>query len=150
MRALTVRRWPCHGLRHRHAVVSLAVVVTVLVVAPVSGAAGSSQAAASDSTPDPVTTASWRLAPSKMISVRYCLPSLPFVMKPRVLEVWISVNNTRDQLPPISLAWPARTKCAEVLHPTGGMKQPFRVLIWTRDRTGARSERRVVRHASSK
>lgn len=61
----------------------------------------------------------------KAVRLSYCFRSLPADprIRPRVLSV--TVENLRDDLPPLNIGWQVKKRCATIIHPVGGIKPPY-------------------------
>lgn len=59
------------------------------------------------------------------VRVSYCYSSLPSDPSSRPGRLHLTVDNLKDDLPPLNVGWPVTTRCNTVVHPVGGIQQPF-------------------------
>ena len=75
----------------------------------------------------------------KAIRVQYCFRSLPTDTARRPWRLHLTVENLRDNLPPLTVPWRVRKRCAVVIQPVGGIKPPYLLRYSVESRQGTRS-----------
>ncbi|MFN0153111.1 MAG: Vps62-related protein [Gaiella sp.] len=85
----------------------------------------------------------------KAMEVSYCFPTLRTPPSKRPRRLHLSVENVKDNLPPLSVGWEVAKRCAKVIHPIGPIKPPYLLRYSVESRTGTRSKPAVVRVANS-
>ncbi len=79
------------------------------------------------------------------VRVSYCYASLPSDPSRRPARLRLTVDNLKDDLPPLSLGWPVTTRCNTVIHPVSAIQQPYVVRYTTESQSGAWSEQGLLR-----
>ncbi|HEU0246341.1 MAG TPA: hypothetical protein VFR38_04575 [Gaiellaceae bacterium] len=79
------------------------------------------------------------------VRVSYCYNTLPSDPSLRPGRLLLTVDNLQDGLPPLGLGWPVTTRCNTVIHPVGGIQQPYVLRYTTESRAGTRSRQGVLR-----
>jgi hypothetical protein len=61
----------------------------------------------------------------KAVRVSYCFRSLPSDPRIRPSRLHLTVENLRDNLPPLSVGWRVTKRCGTIDHPIGPIKPPY-------------------------
>jgi len=131
------------------AAVGVVLVFVGVVSASVSAEGGGTLTRASDTAPALPTIVSARVVLGTKygtaVRVSYCFKSLPSDPSIRPARLILTVDNLRDDLPPLSVGWIVTTRCNTVVHPVGGLQQPYVLRYTTESRSGAWSKQGQVR-----
>jgi hypothetical protein len=80
------------------------------------------------------------------VRVSYCYGSLPSDPSSRPGRLHLTVDNLRDGFPPLSVGWAVTSRCNTVVHPVGGIQQPYVLRYMTESADGrARSGQGLLR-----
>src|SRR5687767_10957516 len=72
--------------------------------------------------------------------------ALPSDPSSRPGRLHLTVDNVRDDLPPVSVGWQVTSRCNTVVHPVGGLQQPYVLRYTTESADGrARSAQGLLR-----
>lgn len=80
----------------------------------------------------------------KAIRVRYCFRSLSSNPLRRPWRLHLTVENLRDKLPPLTVPWRVKTRCALVTQPVGGIKPPYLLRYSVESRQGTWSKQATM------
>lgn len=81
----------------------------------------------------------------KAVRVSYCFRSLPSDPRTRPWRLHLTVENLRDDLPPLSVGWEVTTRCATITHPVGGIKPPYLLRYSVEPVSGTYSKQGLIR-----
>lgn len=79
------------------------------------------------------------------VRVLYCFSSLPSDPSRRPGRLHVTVDNLNDGAPPLSVGWEVTERCGTVIHPVGGIQQPYLLRYSVESRSGIWSEQANIR-----
>jgi hypothetical protein len=79
------------------------------------------------------------------VRVSYCFSSLPSDPARRPWRLNLTLDNLQDGFPPLSIPWEVTERCATVIHPVGGIQQPYVLRYDVESARGTRSKQGLVR-----
>jgi hypothetical protein len=81
------------------------------------------------------------------VRVAYCFRSFSTDPDRGPWRLSLTVDNLRDQQPPLNIPWEVTTRCGTIIHPVGGIQQPYVLRYQVDSRNGTRSNQRTIRLA---
>jgi len=81
------------------------------------------------------------------VRVSYCFRSLSKDPHRGPWRLHLTVDNLKDGNPPLSIGWEVPTRCGTIVHPVGGIQQPYVLRYFVASRLDTRSEERQIRLA---
>jgi Putative Ig domain len=107
------------------------------------GAAETPTTARDERPPLPSRVTARRVTSSKYgraLRVSYCFSSLSRNAYRRPWRLHLTLDNTRDKRPPLSVPWTVSRRCASVIHPAAGIRRPYVLRYSVESRRGTRSK----------
>jgi hypothetical protein len=81
----------------------------------------------------------------RAVRVSYCFSSLPGDLWTKPSRLHVSVDNPRDALGALGVAWRVTSRCDTIIHPVGFIKPPYVLRYSVESIRGIRSKRGQIR-----